>query len=325
MPIALGRGIAHRLPTVQLSRMESPEHERAAIEGYMASQAYDEKVVHLEKVASERVIGQDHGVWDVHTDKARWWVITEPTSLYAQSEFPSMDVALSFHVGLTGRVRQRAQSPEQEAPFAEAWRKWKQAAEVLNSGDEAEAFQSVGMYCRESLIAFVRTASEVVPLPPEVTRPYAADVKGWADVLGNVVAAGDSDSEHRSYLKTSTKQTWDLVNWLTHYADATRYHAQLAHRATEHALINWSLAIMDYDGEGPLRCDVCRSYKLRVDYESEGLAVFEFLVCNKCGWRSDRVFFFMDEEEEETGPTQAPPEGECVTVDVPLRPPSKHG
>ena len=35
--------------------MESPEHERAAIERYMAWQAPDESMVHLEKVSSERV------------------------------------------------------------------------------------------------------------------------------------------------------------------------------------------------------------------------------------------------------------------------------
>ena len=49
--------------------MESPEHERAAIERYMAWQAPDESMVHLEKVTSERVMGRDRDVWDVHTDK----------------------------------------------------------------------------------------------------------------------------------------------------------------------------------------------------------------------------------------------------------------
>src|SRR5690349_12490645 len=87
--------------------MDSPAHERVAIRHYLASQAPDEKVVHLERVASERVIGQDHDVWDVHTNKERWWVITGPTNLYAQTQFPSMDVALSFHVGLMARIQER--------------------------------------------------------------------------------------------------------------------------------------------------------------------------------------------------------------------------
>jgi hypothetical protein len=54
---------------VRLARfhlMESPEHERDAIESYMEWQAPDEKIIHLEKVTSERVMGRDRDVWDVH-------------------------------------------------------------------------------------------------------------------------------------------------------------------------------------------------------------------------------------------------------------------
>jgi hypothetical protein len=35
----------------------------------------------------------------VHTDVDRWWVIMQPTNLYAQEQFPNMDLALTFHVG----------------------------------------------------------------------------------------------------------------------------------------------------------------------------------------------------------------------------------
>ena len=299
--------------------MESPEHERLAIEGYMASQAPDEDLVHLEKLASERVTGQDHHVWDVHTDKGRWWVITGPTNLYSQSQFPSMDVALSFHVGLMARVRQQ-DTTEDEAPFEEAWRKWRQAGEVLNTANEAEDFKSVGMRCRESLIAFMRKAATFVPLPAEVPPPKAADVKGWAEVLGNVVAPGDSNKAHRSYLKASARETWDLVNWLTHCDNAIAADAQAGHRATEHALTNWTLATIYYGlGEQP-SCPICRSYQLRVDFESgDGLGAMEVVVCEKCGWRGDGVFT----EPEEPRPPRAPPEGECITVDVPLYPPPK--
>ena len=45
-----------------------------------------------------------HDIWDVHTDVDRWWVITEPMNLYSQDQFPNMDLALSFHVGLCLRI-----------------------------------------------------------------------------------------------------------------------------------------------------------------------------------------------------------------------------
>ena len=33
--------------------------------------------------------GQQHDVWDIRTDKARWWVVTGMTNLYSQDDFTS--------------------------------------------------------------------------------------------------------------------------------------------------------------------------------------------------------------------------------------------
>jgi len=50
----------------------------------------DEKIVHLEKVSSETVSGTKYAVWDVHTDRGRWWVL--PTHKPLQpSGFPSLE------------------------------------------------------------------------------------------------------------------------------------------------------------------------------------------------------------------------------------------
>jgi hypothetical protein len=57
-------------------------------------------VKHLEKLTSEYLLGPQYDVWDAHTNEGRWWVITNPTNLYSQELIKSMDVALSFHVGL---------------------------------------------------------------------------------------------------------------------------------------------------------------------------------------------------------------------------------
>lgn len=46
--------------------MESSDRERQYIVNYMASQAGNETVEHLEKVAAERVLGRGIDVWDVH-------------------------------------------------------------------------------------------------------------------------------------------------------------------------------------------------------------------------------------------------------------------
>ena len=59
-----------------------------------------ERVTFLEKVQTEHVMGVSHDCWNVHTNKGRWWVITEPTNLYSQTLFPSLDYTISFHLGL---------------------------------------------------------------------------------------------------------------------------------------------------------------------------------------------------------------------------------
>jgi hypothetical protein len=90
-------------------RVESPEHQKRSIRQYFESQVDDETIEHLEKVASEQIFGRTHDVWDVHTDKDRWWVVTDFTNLYSQRDFRSMDYVISFHIGLMARIvaRQR--------------------------------------------------------------------------------------------------------------------------------------------------------------------------------------------------------------------------
>jgi hypothetical protein len=56
-------------------------------------------------------MGHAHDVWDVHASDGRWWVITNPTNLYSQNQFPSMDLAVTFHMGLTLRI------PRGDLPF----------------------------------------------------------------------------------------------------------------------------------------------------------------------------------------------------------------
>jgi len=98
------------LPKDELHKLLFRHSEDAAqrIKEYVEWQAHGgETVLHAEQVASERVFGRDYDVWDVHTDKERWWVITSPTNLYSQSLMPSLDYTLSFHIGVMARVAAR--------------------------------------------------------------------------------------------------------------------------------------------------------------------------------------------------------------------------
>src|SRR5271156_5602940 len=147
--------------------LANPTSKRA-VSDYVETQARGEKVLHAEKVKSEHIIGSDHNCWDVHTNKDRYWVITSPSNLYSQHHFPSLDFTLSFHVGVTARIMARsrgAPADAQKARLTPPWRRWEQAAETLDTAQEAEDFQAVGVKCRECLIQLVRSLAKLEMVP----------------------------------------------------------------------------------------------------------------------------------------------------------------
>lgn len=85
----------------ELSRysVEGDPHAETDIANYVHGQAPDETVQHVERVKREVVLGEVYDIWDVTTDKDRWWVLTNLTNLYSQRHFPSLDY--------TSRIRSR--------------------------------------------------------------------------------------------------------------------------------------------------------------------------------------------------------------------------
>src|SRR6266576_430091 len=83
----------HPVPPSELGRysVEGDPHSQRDITGYVAGQAPDETVQHVERIKREIVLGDIYDIWDVTTDKDRWWVITNLTNLYSQKHFPSLD------------------------------------------------------------------------------------------------------------------------------------------------------------------------------------------------------------------------------------------
>lgn len=101
------------------------QEEADKITAYMNWQAPDLIVEFVQKVYSENVLSSTHDVWDVHTNVDRWWVITGMTNLYSQEQFPNMDLALTFHIGLCLRIPMNHRSKLEELPiepFGECYR-----------------------------------------------------------------------------------------------------------------------------------------------------------------------------------------------------------
>jgi hypothetical protein len=276
----------------RLRMRPDPEHEERRVRDYMAGQASDEKVLHVEKLASERVFDRLHDLWDVHTDRERWWVVTEPMNLYRQKDFPSADVMLSFHVGLMTRMFSRAakDSPATRAErerLHSPWRRWEQAAEALDRAEEGEDFQAIGMRCRECLVELVQAAADPRMLQPGDESPKRGAVVPWIEIIMRTVASGSSASELRGLVRDCTKATWDYLNWLTHAKNAVRSDAHAALGATGHLLELLGGSLLRHERGTPERCPKCRSYQVTTDYRPDvSRDAPEVSLCTSCGWIS---------------------------------------
>ncbi|MCX9190314.1 hypothetical protein C3Y87_02560 [Carbonactinospora thermoautotrophica] len=235
-----------------------------------------EAVIHLEKVASELVGPVRHDIWDVHCTANRWWVVTNPMSLYSQEDFKSRDVVLTFHVGLALRVsylqeRETPVTPEAADLLPGSWRRWQQAFETYDSGDEAETFQAVGVRLRECLVSFLGETCSNDLVPDGKEQPKNADFRGWTELLANALATGESSAKLRSYLKKIAVETWEYVNWLTHAKNAVRMDAEIGLKAVEHLLGMFTAARLRTGGV-TMRCPECGSYQVVAG------------VCRHCEW-----------------------------------------
>lgn len=110
-------------------------HEEAEIADYVNGQCRGEETVqYVERINTEYVSGQRFDAWDVHTDKQRWWVLTDLTNLYPRAHFASLDYTLSFHIGLMHRILNRQErEPGRREPdaFDEVYRRRDEVAELI--------------------------------------------------------------------------------------------------------------------------------------------------------------------------------------------------
>lgn len=293
------------------------------VTNYMRSQAPDLEVTFVQKVYSENVLHVRHDVWDVHTNVDRWWVITQPTNLYSQAQFPNMDLAVTFHVGLCLRIprseRQQLSALPVE-PFAEAYRHLEEAQDALQHSSEVADYQAIGVRCREALLAFAAAAQAVIPWASKDEAPKKADLRAWADHICNTSLPG-AEHEHRRHLyKTLLDSAWKFANWLTHAKSSHWQDAEAGIGATENAIALCTAAVIRHIRGVPERCPSCGSQRLSPErgYRMDLPDVeWERPVCDKCGWTGTPV------PVENGGslpnrPTSRP-EGECIIPTVPLR------
>jgi len=275
------------MPPDELARynVESDPDSEQDIASYVESQAHDEHVQHVEKIKTSIVLGEKYDMWDVTTDKSRWWVITNMTNLYSKDHFPTLDYTLSFHVGLMARVRSNAARRSNElSPFVEVFRRQEQAHARLDEGVEGEEFQTVGMLLRESLLSLVGAVRRRVDLPAETERPQDANFIGWSALLIDHLCPGSSNQRVRRYMKAAAEGSWQLVSWLTHAQNATKASACVAAEACETLASQFIDLIEGESVDAIERCPVCNSRKLRTHFDPAIQPDGDYYVtCGSCG------------------------------------------
>lgn len=260
-----------QIPAGELERyrVDADPHSERDIATYVEGQARDESVQHVEKIKREIILGSEYEMWDVVTDKGRWWVITNLTNLYSQSHFPSLDYTLSFHIGLMTRLRSRSDRIDAEAPnpFDEVLRRMDQAELKHDAAVEAEDYQAVGVQLREGLISLVDAMRRRTDLRTDDPLPQASNFIGWSELLLNSLCPGGSNKELRQHLKNTSKETWQIVNWLTHHRNAGKTASSIAIHSSQTTVGHFIQILERSRIDKTESCPVCKSREIRSHFD----------------------------------------------------------
>ncbi|MEP0321834.1 gamma-glutamylcyclotransferase family protein [Bauldia litoralis] len=268
--------------------LKATEEEIEEVREYFEWQAPDLEVTFMQKVYSEAVLNFRHDVWDIHTNNDRWWVITGGTNLYSQEQFPSMDLALTFHIGLIFRIPRTEEQQEDDVrilPFGPVFEKMEEAGTAVTQSQNLADYQAVGVRCRETLLELIGVAQDAAVWTD--TPPQRANFRDWTDIISNDLLRGDTNKERRGVLKGALESAWTFSNWLTHSKSATWIDADMAHSLIQHAVSMATSVILRELRGVPEECPNCGSPHLEPQQGENTAApgiLWERPRCADCGW-----------------------------------------
>ncbi|MDH2399815.1 gamma-glutamylcyclotransferase [Bradyrhizobium sp. SSUT18] len=280
--------------------LKATEEEIQEVREYFEWQAPDLKLTFMQKVYSEVVVNTHHDVWDIHTNKDRWWVITGGTNLYSQEQFPNMDLALTFHIGLILRMPRTEEQKEDDLrilPFGSVYQKVEEAGTAVTQAQSLSGYQAVGVRCREALLELISIAQDAAiwtDVPPQ-----RANFRAWVEIICNQILPSDTNKERRGVLKSALESAWTFTNWLTHSKSATWTDADLAHLLIQHAISTTTGAILRVLRGVPEECPKCGSPQLAPEQGENSAApgvLWERPRCVDCGW-TGRPLPIFDRED----------------------------
>ena len=303
--------------------LKATDEEIEDVREYFKWQAPDLEVTFMQKVYSEAVLSTRHDVWDIHTNKDRWWVVTGGTNLYSQEQFPNMDLALTFHIGLLLRIPRTAEPQEDTLrilPFGPFFEKIEDAGTAVTQAHNLAGYQAVGVRCRETLLELIGVAQDAAMWTE--TPPQRANFREWVEIICNDLLPGGTNKERRGALKGALESAWTFSNWLTHSKSATWIDAEMAHALTQHAGgMAASMILRELRGV-PSACPNCGSPHLEPEQGENSAApgvLWERPRCANCGWAGRPVPILGPEDGQAIITREGDKSDECGTMTVPLR------
>jgi hypothetical protein len=303
--------------------LKATEQEIEEVREYFEWQAPDLQVTFMQKVYSEAVGNTRHDVWDIHTNKDRWWVITGGMNLYSQEQFPSMDLALTFHVGLIIRVPRTEEQREDDLhllQFAPVFEKIEEVGTAMTQAQNLTDYQAVGVRCREALLELIGVAQDAAVWTNEA--PQRANFRAWTEIICNDLLPGDTNKERRGALKGALETAWTFSNWLTHSKSATWLDADMAHSLIQHAGGMAIRLILRAVRGVPEECPSCGSPHLEPE-QGENTAIpgvlWERPRCANCGWAGRPVPILDIENGQPIITREGEESDEHSIMTVPLR------
>jgi hypothetical protein len=183
-----------------------------------------------------------------------------------------------------------------------AWRRYTAAVDTMNTADDAEDFQAIGVKCREALLALARENRDASWVGDVADPPQADNLKGWMEIFAARLVP---DRWQRACLKDLTDKTWDIAVGLQHNTNATPFDAELVLNSVQHLLGFFMLVRVKHKQGLAERCPRCGSYRLvptgelGVVADEEGYA--SWTICASCDWESDREFECFTDWREQVG------------------------
>jgi AIG2-like family len=303
--------------------LKATEQEIEDVREYFEWQAPDREVTFMQKVYSEVVVNTRHDVWDIHTNNDRWWVITGGTNLYSQEQFPNMDLALTFHIGLILRIPRTEEQRQDDLrilPFGPVFEKMEEAGIAVTQAQNLADYQAVGVRCREVLLEVIGVAQDAAMWTE--TPPQRANFRAWVEIICNDLLPGDSNKERRGAFKGALESAWTFSNWLTHSKSATWIDADMAHSLIQHATgMATSLILRALRGV-PDDCPNCGSPHLQPEHGENTAApgvLWERPCCVDCGWKGRPVPILEVEDGQPIITREGEKSHEHSIMTVPLR------